>query len=164
MKYSVKSFNVDHTVMDVGLYNRGFDKYGITTWDVRFFKPNVGDYFKPESCHTIEHYMATYFRKIFRDKIVYVGPMGCMTGFYILSKHLDRDDIIKGLIGVHKYINSDNNIPGNSEESCGNYKFHDYNEAVHDYNTYYEEFLKEYELKLCENIIHNGLGGSRNES
>lgn len=155
----VKSFSLDHTTMDVGIYNHG-ENNSITTYDIRLCKPNTM-YIKPEASHTLEHYLATYLRNIFKDKIVYVGPMGCLTGFYILVRDVKYDDLVTGLIGVHKYINSTEIIPGNDELSCGNFKFHDYEEALKIYNEFYENYLKSHEVKLYENMLKFGLIGGK---
>ena len=77
----IKSFEVDHTKFGIGMYTSRIDG-DITTYDVRMAKPNGGRYLEYPAIHTIEHLFATYARNTeFSDNIIYVGPMGCRTGF-----------------------------------------------------------------------------------
>ena len=79
----IASFCVDHTKLDRGMYLSRQDG-DVLTWDIRMKKPNQGDYLSTAAAHTLEHLFATYARNsAFQDGVIYVGPMGCRTGFYL---------------------------------------------------------------------------------
>lgn len=129
----IASFEVDHTKFGVGMYISRIDG-DITTFDVRMVKPNGGVYVSNPSLHTIEHLFATYARNSeFSDKIIYVGPMGCRTGFYLLTRDLPKEDAIKLVREAYSFIASyDGEIPGCSAVECGNYLEHDLGAAKKD--------------------------------
>lgn len=122
----IASFQVDHRKINVGMYISRVDD-DIVTYDVRMVKPNGGVYLETPAMHTIEHLFATYTRNSeFGKNIVYVGPMGCRTGFYLLTRGISHESAIKLLKETYKFISEyDDEIPGCSEEECGNYKEHD---------------------------------------
>lgn len=123
----IASFCVDHTKLDRGMYISRVDG-DVVTYDIRMKKPNQGDYLAVPAAHTIEHLFATYARNsALGNQVVYVGPMGCRTGFYLLVRdsisheqalHLVRDSFafIAQFEGA---------IPGASEVECGNYREQD---------------------------------------
>lgn len=127
----IPSFQVDHTKLKCGIYVSRFDITphgdGITTLDIRVKEPNV-DYMLPEAAHTIEHIGATFLRnhERWKDKIVYFGPMGCMTGFYlILNGDYDSHEVIDLMKEMFTDVRDwAGDIPGASERECGNAKFH----------------------------------------
>ncbi len=121
----IASFQVDHRKINVGMYISRIDG-DIVTYDVRMVKPNGGVYLENPAMHTIEHLFATFARNSeFGNNIVYVGPMGCRTGFYLLTKGLDHQSAIGLVRDAYKFIaDYDGEIPGCSEEECGNYKEH----------------------------------------
>ena len=87
----IASFCVDHTKLDRGMYLSRQDG-DVLTWDIRMKRPNHGDYLSTGAAHTLEHLFATYARNsAFKDSVIYVGPMGCRTGFYLLTRGLTRD-------------------------------------------------------------------------
>ncbi|HIX82017.1 MAG TPA: S-ribosylhomocysteine lyase, partial [Candidatus Erysipelatoclostridium merdavium] len=91
----ITSFSVDHTKLTKGVYISRVDD-NLTTYDIRMTTPNIEPALKPEAAHTIEHIGATLLRNgKYRDKIIYFGPMGCMTGFYLITKDLDFDTVIE---------------------------------------------------------------------
>jgi S-ribosylhomocysteine lyase len=122
----IKSFQVDHTKFGVGMYISRIDG-DIVTYDVRMVKPNGGTYLETSAMHTIEHLFATYARSSkFESNIVYVGPMGCRTGFYLLTRGMSHEDAIQLVRDSFKYISQyDGEIPGATEVECGNYREHD---------------------------------------
>ena len=122
----IKSFEVDHTKFGVGMYTSRIDG-DITTYDVRMVKPNGGVYLETPAMHTIEHLFATYARNTeYSDKIVYVGPMGCRTGFYFLVRDLAPETAIKIVRDSFEFVRSfEGDIPGATEVECGNYREHD---------------------------------------
>lgn len=122
----IASFQVDHRKFSVGMYISRIDG-DIVTYDIRMVKPNGGVYIANPALHTIEHIFATYARNSdMKDKVIYVGPMGCRTGFYLLLRDSDGSKAIKLVQGAMKYIaDFKGQIPGYSEIECGNYKEHD---------------------------------------
>lgn len=122
----IASFSVDHRKIGVGMYISRIDG-DIVTYDVRMCKPNGGEYLYGPAAHTIEHLFATYARNSeVSDKVVYVGPMGCMTGFYLLTRDLPHEKAIKLVRDSMQFISEfDGEIPGSSEPECGNYLYHD---------------------------------------
>ena len=129
----IASFQVDHRKIDVGMYISRVDG-DIVTYDIRMVKPNGGVYLETPSMHTIEHLFATFARNSeFGKGIVYVGPMGCRTGFYLLTRGMSHEAAIKLVRDAYKFISEfDDRIPGCSEEECGNYKEHSLTKAKND--------------------------------
>ncbi len=121
----IQSFSIDHNVMTPGLY-RNMDAHGVTTWDLRFKKPNGGDYFTPKAGHSVEHMIATVLRNSeYKDNIIYFGPMGCRTGFYLLTVNLDRDRVVSLLKYAFRKALEFTSVPGSKQIECGNYLEHD---------------------------------------
>ena len=132
----IASFEVDHDVLDKGFYLSRVDK-GIYTYDLRFKKPNGGDYLKNASMHTIEHLMATVARNSeLQDKVIYFGPMGCRTGFYLLLDSVETDNAKAFTIDCLKKCLSFSSIPGSSRKECGNYLEHDLDDAKREIENY----------------------------
>ena len=106
----IASFCVDHTKLDRGMYLSRQDG-DVLTWDIRMKKPNQGDYLTTGAAHTLEHLFATYARNsAYKDGVIYVGPMGCRTGFYLT---VDSFRFMAAFEGA---------VPGASEVECGNYR------------------------------------------
>lgn len=126
----IKSFQVDHTKIKKGMYISRIDD-DIVTYDLRMVEPNHPPYLENDGIHSFEHLLATYLRNSqFSDHIVYVGPMGCRTGFYILIRSLSNRDALNITKDALKYISTfEGELPGNSEVECGNYLDHDIKKA-----------------------------------
>lgn len=127
MNKLIPSFKKNHNTLKCGLHFCN-TTHEITTWDLRFKKPNneENDYLEPKAMHTIEHLVATTLRNSDKsDNITYFGPMGCCTGFYLLTYGLSRTGVEELLIKCLKEALELKEIPGNLSEQCGNYKFHD---------------------------------------
>ena len=127
----IASFTVDHNKIDKGMYISRIDG-DVITYDVRMKKPNGGDYLPYAAAHTIEHLFATFARNTdFSDSIIYVGPMGCRTGFYFLTRDsVSYTEAISVVLESMRFIKDfSGEIPGTSAEECGNYKEHDLNSA-----------------------------------
>ncbi len=122
----IASFCVDHTKLMPGIYLSRRDG-NIDTWDLRLERPNAGVYVDPAAAHTIEHLFATYARNsAYKDHVVYVGPMGCRTGFYLLTRKLAKADVIRLVQDSFAFIAAfEGEIPGAKEAECGNYKEQD---------------------------------------
>ena len=122
----IASFTVDHTKLKKGMYISRIDG-DIITYDVRMKIPNGNDYLDMAAAHTIEHLFATYARNTsFADSIIYVGPMGCRTGFYFLVRDsVSKAKAIEIVRDSMKFIRDyTGEIPGLTKEECGNYLEH----------------------------------------
>lgn len=129
----IASFQVDHRRFGVGLYISRIDG-DIITYDLRMVKPNGGHYVSNPSLHTIEHLVATYAHSSFMgDKVIYAGPMGCRTGFYLLLRDDDKEAAIRLVRECLEFVrNFEGEIPGATEPECGNYLEHDLESAKKD--------------------------------
>ncbi len=124
---TIASFQVNHDLLDKGMYISRIDG-DVVTYDIRMKKPNGGDYLSNASLHTFEHLFAIYARNSeLSDEVVYVGPMGCRTGFYILIRDsVPYGQAIELVKSSFEYIlNFNGEIPGSRRQECGNYREHD---------------------------------------
>lgn len=124
----IASFMIDHLRMFPGVYVSRKDEVGnsiVTTFDLRMTKPNFEPVMNTAEMHAIEHLAATFLRnhKEFGSKIVYFGPMGCRTGFYLLlNGDFSSKDIVPLMIELYTFIRDfEGAIPGQSAMDCGNY-------------------------------------------
>lgn len=118
----IASFSVDHRKIKEGVYISRIDG-DITTYDLRMRIPNSGDLISNSAMHSLEHMFATVVRNSEQgEDVIYFGPMGCQTGFYLLLRSLDHKGamelIKKVLLDICEY---EGEMPGNSEIECGNY-------------------------------------------
>ena len=119
----IASFTINHNTLMPGVYISRIDG-DITTYDMRFVKPNTPPYLPNPVMHTIEHLFATYARNSkFADNVIYFGPMGCRTGFYlILAGDYESSDIVNLMIEMYEFIRDfEGEIPGACAKDCGNY-------------------------------------------
>lgn len=122
----IASFTVNHDVLKKGMYISRIDG-DIVTYDVRMKLPNGGDYLENAAMHTFEHLFATYVRNTkYADNIIYVGPMGCRTGFYLLVRDaISHKDAISLMKETFDFVSKfQGEIPGTKKEECGNYLEH----------------------------------------
>lgn len=120
----IKSFTVDHRKLDKGIYVSRIDG-DIVTYDLRFCKPNTGVLLDNATVHTIEHMLATFLRNSdIQNSVIYFGPMGCQTGFYLLIRDdVPQDTVLKTVKDVLKStVDYDGAVFGASEIECGNYR------------------------------------------
>jgi S-ribosylhomocysteine lyase len=119
----IASFTVDHTVLETGIYVSRIDG-DITTYDLRTRKPNTDDLMDHSTMHTLEHMFATYVRNSkIGNRVIYFGPMGCQTGFYLLVRNADNAETLEVVKDVlSKIIAHTADMPGAKREECGNYK------------------------------------------
>ena len=120
----IKSFEVDHTKLEPGLYISRIDG-DVITYDMRFCKPNTGVVLDNETMHTLEHMIATYARNSeIADSVVYFGPMGCQTGFYVLVRDTVKpEEVVEVLKNVlKKTVEHTGEVFGASEIECGSYR------------------------------------------
>lgn len=102
------------------------EQQGIKTFDLRFKKPNCGDFIAVAAMHSIEHLLATILRNSsYKDDVIYFGPMGCRTGFYLLTANLDEVTVKNLLIQSLKKVRDFDFVPGAEKIECGNYLEHD---------------------------------------
>ena len=122
----IASFSVDHDRLEKGMYISRVDG-DVVTYDIRMKKPNGGDYLGYAELHTFEHLFATYARNsIYRDSVVYVGPMGCLTGMYIImTGTYSVEDMRRLTIRCLQWILTQTEVPATRPEACGNYLLHD---------------------------------------
>ena len=122
----IASFEVDHTRLLPGMYLSRKDGE-VVTYDLRFIRPNTPPFLPPAVMHTIEHIFATYVRNSrFGEHIVYFGPMGCRTGFYLLTQGMSHGDAIALTRETLKFIAEyEGEIPGATAVECGNYREQD---------------------------------------
>lgn len=123
----IASFSIDHTKLKKGMYTSRVDFGDIATYDIRMKEPNHGDYLSTGAAHTFEHLFATYARNSdFADSIVYIGPMGCRTGCYLVVKGLAPENAIKLVQNTLAFVRDfSGDIPGATEPECGNYQDND---------------------------------------
>lgn len=119
----ITSFEIDHRVLVPGFYISRRDG-NITTYDLRTRVPNSGDYMDNVTMHTFEHMFATYVRNSeIGDRVIYFGPMGCQTGFYLLTDGVDDRKVFEVTKKVLTLIaEHDGPVFGASEKECGNYR------------------------------------------
>ena len=124
----ITSFTIDHIKLQPGLYVSRKDRMGaetITTFDLRVTKPNDEPVMNTAEVHTIEHLAATYLRNdpAWKERIVYFGPMGCRTGFYLLVwGDLSSRDVLPLVTNCFRFVRDyQGEVPGASAKDCGNY-------------------------------------------
>ena len=128
----IPSFQVDHTDLQPGIYISRQDAVGdtcFTTYDIRMTAPNHEPAINPAAIHTIEHLVATYLRNLdgWKQKIIYWGPMGCLTGNYlIVNGSYPCEEIRQLMIDAFTFVlNYEGEVPGTTPSTCGNYLMHD---------------------------------------
>ena len=126
----IPSFSVDHTRIIPGIFTSRTDTLGgetVTTYDVRLTRPNVEPAVDVAAMHSLEHLIATYLRNdpAWKDQIIYWGPMGCLTGFYLILKggRAPRE-IFDLLLRAFRSVEKAEDVPGASPRNCGNYLMH----------------------------------------
>ncbi len=123
----IASFTVNHDKLEKGMYLSRIDG-DVVTYDIRMKKPNGGEYLTNGALHTFEHLFATYARNSrFAESVIYVGPMGCRTGFYFLLRDsVSRAEAIALVQESFAFIRDfEGEIPGSKRWECGNYLEHD---------------------------------------
>lgn len=127
----IDSFKVNHLTLLPGIYESRRDLVGnqvLVTYDLRFTQPNEQPVLNTAEIHTIEHLAATFLRnhEIFKHRVIYFGPMGCRTGFYLIVLGEDKYYQLKSLISdmLNFIVQFEDEIPGASAHDCGNYLDH----------------------------------------
>ena len=120
----IKSFTINHNILTPGIYISRVDDGDIITYDLRTRKPNAGDYMDNATMHSVEHMIATYIRNSeIADHVIYFGPMGCQTGFYLVVKGVDSKKTFEVVKKVFEQtVNHDGDVFGKSAIECGHYE------------------------------------------
>ena len=146
----IASFTIDHIKLQPGIYVSRKDTVGaetLTTFDLRMTSPNEEPVMNTAEMHTIEHLAATYLRNhpTWKERVIYFGPMGCRTGFYlILAGDLESTDIVDLMKDMWTFIaDFEGEVPGASAKDCGNYL---------DMNLPMAKYLAK---KYLDNVINN---------
>ncbi len=153
----IASFTVNHLTLLPGIYVSRKDTVGkemITTFDLRMTRPNFEPVLNTAEVHTLEHLGATFLRnhKDYKDKVIYFGPMGCRTGFYlVLAGDYESEDIVDLVKEMFVFMKDfEGEVPGACARDCGNYLDMNLNMAKYVAKKYYEEVL----LNITEERLH----------
>ena len=145
----IPSFTIDHIRLKRGVYLSRQDKVGnevVSTFDVRMKEPNREPVLSPSAIHTIEHLAATFLRNhpVWADRIIYWGPMGCLTGNYLIVKgDITSADILPLVKETFAFVASyDGEVPGATARDCGNYLLMNLPEARCEARKYLTEVLE----------------------
>ena len=145
----IPSFTIDHIRLERGIYVSRQDNVGgevVTTFDVRMKEPNREPVLSPSAIHTIEHLAATFLRNhpVWADRIIYWGPMGCLTGNYLIVKgDLTSADVLPLIRETFAFVAAyDGEVPGATARDCGNYLLMNLPEARWEARKYLTEVLE----------------------
>lgn len=126
----IQSFSVDHTRIVPGIFVSREDKVGgdtVTTYDIRLKRPNREPVIDVAAMHSLEHIIATFLRNDpdWKDEVIYWGPMGCLTGFYLILKgSRSPQEIFELLLNAFKSVDDAREVPGAAPVNCGHYLMH----------------------------------------
>ena len=127
----IQSFSIDHTRIVPGIFTSRVDQLGnyfVTTYDIRLRRPNIDPVIDTAAMHSLEHIIATFLRNdpLWKDEIVYWGPMGCLTGFYLILKgNRASRELYDLVLKAFEFAGCTSEVPGKSPVNCGNYVMHD---------------------------------------
>ena len=135
----ITSFDVNHNVLKEGIYVSRVDG-DVTTFDLRTRVPNKGDYMDNATMHSVEHMMATFLRNSsLSENIIYFGPMGCQTGFYLLTRGLSNEEVLSLVKEcLEKTVSHNGDVFGKSAVECGKYMNLDIDAAKKECRKYLE--------------------------
>ena len=146
----ITSFTIDHIRLIPGIYVSRKDSVNghiITTFDIRMTSPNDEPVMNTAEIHTIEHLGATFLRnhEVYKDQVIYFGPMGCRTGFYmVLAGDYDSKDVVELVTRMFIFMKDfEGDVPGACAKDCGNYLDMNLNMAKYVCDKYYNEVLKD---------------------
>lgn len=152
----IQSFSVDHTKIVPGIFVSRVDSIGdnkVTTYDVRLKRPNIEPVIDVAAMHSLEHLVATFLRNDskFGNEIVYFGPMGCLTGFYLILKGERKSrDIFNLVLTAFDSVLNEMAVPGATRENCGNYLMHNLGMA----KWYAAEFMSYLKANINNPVIY----------
>ena len=161
----IASFTVDHIKLQPGVYVSRRDFAGgaaVTTFDLRMTSPNDEPVMNTAEIHAIEHLGATFLRNhpVYKDKILYFGPMGCRTGFYLLmAGDYESEDIVPLMQEMYEFIRDfEGPVPGAAPRDCGNYLDINLPMAQYMARRYLDEVL--YDIRQDQLPINNSIFGN----
>lgn len=152
----IKSFSVDHSLIVPGIFTSRVDKlgtYAVTTYDIRLKRPNREPVIDVAAMHSLEHLIATYMRNdpVWKDEVIYWGPMGCLTGFYLILKgERTSKEIYTLILNSFESVKNAKEVPGTLPENCGHYLMHDLEMAKY----YAAEFSAYLKANASDDIIY----------
>ncbi len=161
----IPSFSVDHTAIVPGIFTSRVDTVGdgmVTTYDVRLTRPNIEPAIDVAAMHSLEHLVATYLRNDpeWKEEIVYWGPMGCLTGFYLILKgNLPSREICELVLRAFRSVEYAEDVPGATPQNCGNYLMHNlgmakwYAARFADYLAEHSERPETFEYPKAERLV-----------
>lgn len=126
----IQSFSVDHTLIVPGIFLSRQDNVGgdtVTTYDIRLKRPNKEPVIDVAAMHSLEHIIATFLRNDaeWKDEVIYWGPMGCLTGFYLILKgNRSPKELYELILSAFKAVNDAKEVPGAAPVNCGHYLMH----------------------------------------
>ena len=144
----IQSFSVDHTQIIPGIFTSRIDnlgEYSVTTYDIRLKKPNKEPVIDVGAMHSLEHIIATYLRNNpdWKDEVIYWGPMGCLTGFYLILKgNRSPQELYDLMLSAFRSVNDAKEVPGAAPVNCGHYLMHNL-EMAKWYANEFAEYLEE---------------------
>lgn len=127
----IQSFSVDHTLIIPGIFVSRSDQVGgdtVTTYDIRLKRPNKEPVIDVAAMHSLEHIIATFLRNdpVWKDEVIYWGPMGCLTGFYLILKgSRSPQEIADPVLRAFRSVADAQEVPGAAPVNCGHYLMHD---------------------------------------
>lgn len=147
---TIASFTVDHDKLTPGIYVSRIDG-DITTYDLRTRIPNAGDYMDHLTMHSLEHMFATYIRNSdMSARVIYFGPMGCQTGFYLLIRDAQNEEVLHAVKQVLRDILAhDGEMFGNTRRECGNYRNLSVQAAKTEAQRYLDALNEKKEITFC---------------
>ena len=153
----IQSFSIDHTAIIPGIFISREDKLGeetVTTYDIRLKKPNREPVIDVAAMHSLEHIVATMLRndEVWKNEVVYWGPMGCLTGFYLILKgNRQPEELYDLILRAFKSVDDVKEVPGATAVNCGNYLMHNLEMA----KWYAAEFVSYLEANAKNSEIFN---------
>ena len=147
----ITSFTIDHDKLEPGIYVSRVDG-DITTYDLRTRKPNCGEYMDTTTAHSVEHMFATLVRNSeIAEDVIYFGPMGCRTGFYLVVRNAENNRILEITKRILRdIIAHEGEVYGASRKECGNYLDLDLQKAKNECTLYLKALEKEQSFTYCE--------------
>lgn len=145
----ITSFTIDHNILTPGFYISRTDG-NVVTYDLRTRTPNAGDYMSNSAMHSVEHMFATFVRNSrFSDQVVYFGPMGCQTGFYLLVKDVEPQQVFALTKQVlHQILDYEGPVFGASAMECGHYENLSLDEAKQECRAYLEVLKRQTNMEF----------------
>jgi S-ribosylhomocysteine lyase len=152
----IQSFSVDHMRIVPGIFTSRVDVLGdyfVTTYDIRLKRPNREPVIDVAAMHSLEHIIATYLRNDpdWKDEVIYWGPMGCLTGFYLILKgNRSPRELYKLILGAFRSVDHVQDVPGTAPQNCGYYRMHNLDMA----KWYADEFASYLEANVENSDIY----------